>query len=122
LSNAESLNFEKVNELDTLSKIYRLDVIAITEVQAQNLHMLRINYFSQFIKLRPENHPLGKRGVGILFFVRNDLYPSEVSIPCLAPFDESMWVCVRPKVLSRPFNLIILCCFYHSLIRDPLTK
>ena len=114
LSNAESLNFEKLNELDTLSKIYRLDVIAITEVQAQNLHMLKIDNFSQFIKLRPENHPLGKKGGGILFFIRNDLYPSEIPIPCLNPFDEVMWVCVRPKVLPRPFNLIVLCCFYYS--------
>jgi hypothetical protein len=67
--------------------------------------MLKINNFSQFIKLRPGNYPLGKKGGGIQFFVRNDLYPSEISIPYLALFDEIVWVC---------FRLLVLCCFYYS--------
>ena len=75
--------------------------------------MLKMNNFTQFIKLRPETHPLGKKGGGILFFVRNDFYPSEILVPCLTPFDEILWVCVRPKVLPRPFNLFVLCCFYY---------
>ena len=72
LSNAESLNLEKLNELDSFSKIYRSDIIAITEVHAQNTQMLKMNNFTQFIKLRPETHPLGKKGGGICLFFRND--------------------------------------------------
>ena len=63
LRNAESLNFEKLNEFDSFSKIYRSDIIAITEVHAQNTYMLKMNNFSQFIKLRPETRPLGKKGI-----------------------------------------------------------
>ena len=76
--------------------------------------MLKMNNFTQFIKLRPETHPLGKKGGGILVFVRNDFYPSEILVPCLTPLDEILWLCVRPKVLPHPFNLIVLCCFYYS--------
>ena len=63
LSNAESLNFDKLNELDSFSKIYRSDTIAITEVHAQNTHMLKMNNFSQFIKLKPETPLLVIKGV-----------------------------------------------------------
>jgi hypothetical protein len=84
--------------------------------------MLKINNFSQLIKVRPGNHQLGKKGGGILLFVHNDLCPSEISIPCLALFDEIVWVFVRPKVLSHPFYLIVLCCFYYSFIQRSTDK
>ena len=106
LSNAESLNFEKLNELDSFSKIYRSDIIAITEVHAQNTHMLKMNNFTQFIKLRPETHSLGKKGSGILFFARNDFYPLEILVPCLTPFNEYVFTTLLGR--ERLKKLILL--------------
>ena len=43
--------------------MYRSDIIAINEVHAQNSHMLKMNNFSQFIKLRSKPILWVRKGV-----------------------------------------------------------
>ena len=114
LTNAESLNFDKITELEGISKIHKINIIAVTEVQSQNPDFLKISNYTQFIKLRPPDHPLGKKGGGILFFVRDNLQPKLIPTPNLSDYDEILWLSLRPKVLPRPFNLIVTAVFYHS--------
>ena len=75
VTNAESLNFDKLIDLEALCQVHKIDVIAVTEVQAQSPDLLKINNYSQFIKLRPHDDPLGKKEGGILLFLNNYLFP-----------------------------------------------
>jgi len=64
LRNAESLNFEKIVELEITVNYLASDLICLTEVQSQNLDNLKIAYFNELVKLRLHDHYLGKRVVG----------------------------------------------------------
>ena len=61
LTNDETLNFEKLVELEAPAKLNHIDIIAVTEVQAQNSDLLIMTGFRKFIKLRPVDRPLGKK-------------------------------------------------------------
>ena len=69
VTNVESLNFEKLTELEVVSEPNLIDIIAVTEVQSHDPGSLRLTNYSELIKLRPSEHPLGKKGGGVLFFL-----------------------------------------------------
>ena len=106
-----------MTELEVLSQFYKIDVIAVTEVQAQNPDLLKINNCSQFTKSRPHDHPLGKKGGGILLIVGDYLVPKGIHSPKLSDYDEIILVSVKPKIVPCHFNLIVFCCFYYSQIK-----
>ena len=54
-------NFEKLTELEVVSESNLIDIIAVTEVQSHDPGSLRLTNYSEFIKLRPSDHPLGKK-------------------------------------------------------------
>ena len=49
-----------------------------------------------------------------MFFTKSNLYPKVIRFPSLSEYDEILWLCVRPKVLPRPFNIIAIAVFYYS--------
>jgi len=115
VTNAESLNFEKLTELEVVSESHLIDIIAVTEVQSHDPGSLHLTNYSEFIKLRPSDHPLGKKGKkggGVLFFTKSNLYPKVIQVPNLSECDEILWLSVRPKVLPRPFSIIAIAVFY----------
>ena len=57
----ESLNFEKLVELEATAKLNHIDIIAVTEVKAQNPDLLQMTSFQEFIRLHSVDHPLGKK-------------------------------------------------------------
>ena len=75
-----------------------IDIIAVTEVQSYDPGSLRLKNYSEFIKLRPSDYPLGKKGGGVLFFTKSHLYPKVIQVPNLSEYDEILWRSVRPKV------------------------
>jgi len=96
-----------LTELEALSQLHKIDVIAVTEVQAQNPDLLKINNYSKFIKPPPHDHPLGKKGGGILLFVGNYPFPKLIQTPNISDNYEIFWVSVRPKAFPHPFNMIV---------------
>jgi len=44
------LKFEKLVELEVTGKLNRIDIITVTEVQAQNPDLLKMASFHEFIK------------------------------------------------------------------------
>ena len=71
LMNAESLNYEKLLELEATAILNHINIIAVTEVQAQNPYLLKMTAFQKYIKLHQVDHPLGKKGGGVLIFAKN---------------------------------------------------
>ena len=71
-------------------------------------------YFNEFIKLRPNDHYLVKKGGGVMIFRCDNLSPREVNVPGINEHDEIVWIEVKPKVLPRPLTNIIVGCFYYS--------
>ena len=67
-TNAESLNPDKVAEIETLARILKPTVLGVTEVHHQNIDLLNINVLHKYFKLRPDDHPLGKRGDGVVSY------------------------------------------------------
>ena len=67
-ANAESLNFDKVAELESLAQATKASVLMGSEVHRQNPELLIIGGFDEFIKIRPDDHPLGKKGGGVLIY------------------------------------------------------
>ena len=51
-----------------------IDIIAVTEVQSHDPGSLHLTNYSEFI-IHPSDHPLGKKGGGVLFFTKSHLYP-----------------------------------------------
>jgi hypothetical protein len=89
-------------------------VICVSEVHRQDLNLLRVPNFSSFIKLRPDDHPLGKKGGGIMTLVHEYFKPQLLNIPFLEDNDEIIWVKAQPKRLPRPLSAIAMCVFYYS--------
>ena len=108
--NAESLNFEKLVELEATAKLNHIDIIAVTEVQAQNPDLLKMTGFQEFIKLRPVDHPLGKKGGGVMIFVKDIL----IHASGLGDCDEIIWISTKPKCLPWPYTNLIICSFCYS--------
>ena len=61
LTNAKRLHFEKLVELEATVKLNHIDMIAVSEVQTQIPDLLKMTGFLEFIKLRPVDHPMGKK-------------------------------------------------------------
>jgi len=106
-----------VSEIEALSQLHKINVVTVTEVQAQSPGLLKINNCSQIIKPRPHNHPLGKKGDGILLFVGDYLIPKVIHTPNRSDYDEIIWASVRPKFLPRPFNLTVFGAFIIPQIK-----
>jgi hypothetical protein len=83
-------------------------------VHSPNPSLLNLNGYHKFNKLRPHDHPLGKKGGGILLFVREYLCPRPIPPPDFNEFEEILWMCIRPKVLPRPLNIIMVGLFYFA--------
>ena len=49
-----------------LSELNQTDVIAVTEVQSNDQKSLHLPNYSEFIKLCPLDHPLVKKGGGVM--------------------------------------------------------
>jgi len=60
-------------ELEATLKVNHIDIIANTEVQAQNSEILKITSFQEFIKLYLVDRPLGKKGGGVMVFTKNSI-------------------------------------------------
>ena len=69
IPNTKSLNFDKLMELKVLSEFNQSDVTVVTEVQSNDLRSLCLPKYSVSIKLCPLDHPLGKKGGGIMFLL-----------------------------------------------------
>jgi len=52
LTSTESFSFEKLVELEATAKLNYIDIIAVTDVQAQNPDLLEMTGFREFKKLR----------------------------------------------------------------------
>lgn len=112
--NAESLNQDKIAELEGYADVLKPSIIAVTEVHRQSSDHLKIKNFTEFIKLRPDDHSLGKKGGGVMLMVRDELAPQKINVPHLNEYDEILWVLVRPKRLPRSVANIAVCVFYSS--------
>ena len=75
VTNVESLNFEKLTKLEVVSESKEIDIVAITKVQSHDPGSTRLKNYSELSKLCPLDHPLGKKGCGVLFFTKSNLYP-----------------------------------------------
>jgi len=71
LTNAKSSNFEKLSGLEATAKLNSIDIIAVTEVQAQNPDFLKMTSFQEYIKLNPVDHLLEKTGGGLTVFEKD---------------------------------------------------
>ena len=112
--NAESLNQDKIAELEGYADVLKPSIIAVTEVHRQSSDHLKIKNFTEFIKLRPDDHSLGKKGGGVMLMVRDELAPQKINVPHLNEYDEILWVLVRPKRLPRSVSNKAVCVFYSS--------
>jgi hypothetical protein len=81
--NGESLNLDKVVEIETLARIVKPTVLVVTEVHCQNINLPNINGFNKYFMLRPDDIPLGKRGGGIGIFAHEKLATSVINVPYL---------------------------------------
>ena len=75
ITNAKSLNFDKLTEVKVLPELNQIDVIAVTEEQSHDQRSLRLYNYSEFIKLRPLDPPFGKKEVVSCFFTKCNLSP-----------------------------------------------
>ena len=113
-ANAESLNFDKVAELESLAQATKASVLMVSEVHRQNPELLKIGGFDEFIKIRPDDHPLGKKGGGVLIYAHEIFKAARLDVPFLTEYDEIMWVILKPRRLPRKFTGIALCVYYYS--------
>ncbi|KAK2719602.1 hypothetical protein QYM36_005167 [Artemia franciscana] len=91
------LNADKMGELEGYVQVTGADINTVTEVHKQSPEHLTIQGYKQFIKLRHQNHPLGKKGGGVACFVREQLASRLLQIPYIDGDDEMIWIMIRPK-------------------------
>ena len=103
-----------MGELEGYVQVTGADIITVTEVHKQSPEHLTIQGYKQFIKLRHQNHPLGKKGGGVACFVREQLAPRLLQIPHIDDDDEMIWIMIRPKKLPRSVTGIVIGAFYCS--------
>ena len=61
---------------------------------------------SDFVKLGPLNRPLGKKGDGVMFFTKCNLFPKNIPVPNLPESNEALWQSIRPRVLHIPTTAV----------------
>ena len=84
-----------------------------------------MSYFSEFIKLYPLDHPLGKKGGCchvFFFFSKYNLFPRINPVPNLSEYDEILWLSIRPKVHPHSYNIVAKAVFYCSPNQNIDTK
>ena len=64
-------------------------------------------YFNEFIKHRPHDHCLGKKGGRVMIFRRNNLSPREVNVSGINEHDEMIGL----KLNRYPLTNIIVGCW-----------
>jgi len=102
-----------MGELEGYVQVTGADINTVTEVHKQSPEHLTIQGYKQFIKLRHQNHLLGKKGGGIACFVYEQLAPRLLQIPHIND-DEIIWIMIRPKKLPRSIAGVIIGVFYCS--------
>ena len=102
-ANAESLNFDKVIELESLAQATKASVLMVSEVHRQNPELLNIGGFDELIKVRPDDHPLGKKGGRVLIYAHEILKAPRLDVPFLTEYDKTMWVILKPRRLPQKF-------------------
>ena len=108
LTNANRI-LNKLNELSILCHSYKPAIIAICETwlssEISDNHVLLYNY-RIFRRDRTE-----RIGGGVMFYIRNDIRSWRLD-NLDTDRHEVLWVALRPKILPRPFSLLILCIVY----------
>ena len=112
--NAESLNVDKMGELEGCVQVTGADIITVTEEHKQSSEHLTIQGYKQFIKLRHQNHLLGKKGGDVACFVREQFAPQLLLIPHIDDDNEMIWIMIQPKKLPRSVTGIVIGVFYCS--------
>ena len=109
----ESLNGDKMGELEGYVQAAGDGIIRVTEVHNHSPEYLIIQGCKQFIKLRHQNYSLGKKGGGVACFIREQLAPWPLQILHVDE-DEMIWIMIRPKKLPRSVTGIVIGVFYCS--------
>ena len=70
------------------------------------------------IKLRPDDHSLGKKGGGLAIYINNTIPAFKIEALVFENYDEILWVFAKPKRLPSHYNGIAFCVFYYSSGKD----
>ena len=103
----------KIDELSILSRSILPAIIAVTETWlssdiTDDILSLAHSNFSYVIyrRDRPQH-----TGGGVLMYIRDDIKSTRLS-HLESDIHEVLWVALRPKILPRPFSILIVCIIY----------
>ena len=114
LTNTNRL-LNKLDDLSILCRNIHPAIIAITETWLSNhisdnhIILSDNNFnFNYVIYRRDRNHRIGG---GVLFYVRDDIHSFRLNY-LESDTHEVLFVALRPKILPRPYSILILCLVY----------
>lgn len=99
----------KLDELHVIQETLQPSVIAITESWLTREVPEEAVALSGYCTYR-KDRSIGMGG-GVLLYIRNSIVSNKLSFIDVEDL-EIVWVSLRPKVLPRPFNLVVICLIY----------
>ena len=67
-------------QLESLAQVTKASVLMVSEVYQQNPEVLKTGCFDEFIKMWPDDHPLGKKGGGVLIYAHEILKAARLDV------------------------------------------